>query len=63
VIARGENIDDGGAHLSLYATPSGGAVFAAASITYPACLLVDDAISTITSNVFRRFLETGPVTP
>lgn len=63
VIARGENIDEGGAQLALYATPSGGAVFAASSITYPACLLVDDSISTITSNVFRRFLDEGPVTP
>jgi hypothetical protein len=63
VIARGENPDDGGAHLALYATPSGGAVFAAASITYPACLLVDEQISTITANVVRRFLDDKPVSP
>ncbi len=63
VIARGENPDDGGADLSLHATPTGGAVFAAASITYPACLLVDEHISTITSNVLRRFLDEEPVTP
>ena len=63
VLARGMNPEDGGAQLSLYTTPSGGAVFAAGSITYPACLLVDDSISTITANVFRRFLEQGPISP
>lgn len=56
VLAKGLNPDDGGADLATYDTPSGGAVFAASSITWPSCLLVDDAVSQITANVLRRFL-------
>ena len=37
--------------------PGGGAVFSVGSITYPASLLVDNAVSRITANVLRRFLE------
>ncbi|RUL88282.1 N,N-dimethylformamidase beta subunit family domain-containing protein [Tautonia sociabilis] len=61
VLARGENPDEGGAHLALRATASGGAVFAAGSITFPACLLVDETVSTLTANILRRFLDEGPV--
>ena len=54
------NIDDGGAEIVYYETtsPNGqqGAVFSVGSITYVPCLLVDDAISRITSNVITRFL-------
>ncbi len=57
LLAKGTNPDDGGAEMTLYHTPSGGAVFAAGSITYPAALLVDRHISQITWNVLRRFLE------
>ncbi len=42
--------------MTIYDLPSGGAVFAVWSITYPASLLVDDAISRITANVLSRFL-------
>ncbi len=56
-IARGMNPDDGGADLSLYETPTGGAVFAAGSITWPASVVVDDAVSRITANVLRQFLR------
>ena len=56
-LAKGENSDEGGADMILYATPSGGMVFSAGSISYPACLPVDDLLSRITDNVLRRFLE------
>jgi N,N-dimethylformamidase len=56
LLAKGTNPDDGGAEMTYYDLPSGGAVFAAGSITYPASLLVDEAISRITANVLSRFL-------
>jgi N,N-dimethylformamidase len=56
VLARGLNADGGGAEMAVYETPSGGAVFATGSITYSACLPVDEAISRVTANVLRRFL-------
>ena len=56
LLARGLNPDQGGAHMALYETPSGGAVFSASSITYGSALLVDDHVSRITANVLRRFL-------
>lgn len=56
LLAQGLNAEGGGAHLIYYETPGGGAVFSAGSITYPACLLVDRAVSHITSNVIGRFL-------
>jgi len=61
VVARGMNPDDGGAELSLYATDSGGAVFAAGSVTYAASLLVDEPLSRVTANAVRRFLDNRPV--
>jgi hypothetical protein len=57
LLAKGTNRDDGGAELTYYETASGGAVFSAGSITYGACLLVDNAISRITANVITSFLE------
>jgi hypothetical protein len=59
VLAKGANPDDGGAELSYYETPGGGAVFAAGSIAWPSSILVDSAVSRITANVLRRFLA-GP---
>lgn len=56
VLAQGTNRDDGGADMVYFNTPSGGEVFSAGSITYPSCLLVDDAVSKITANVLERFL-------
>jgi hypothetical protein len=55
-LARGLNPDEGGAHLVCFETPSGGAVFSAGSITYPAALLCDDPVSRVTANVLERFL-------
>jgi N,N-dimethylformamidase len=43
--------------MACYETPSGGAVFAASSITWPASLLVDPQVSRITANVLSRYLE------
>jgi N,N-dimethylformamidase len=56
VLAKGTNRDEGGAEIVYYNTASGGEVFSVGSITYPACLLVDEHISRITSNVIARFL-------
>ena len=56
-LAKGTNVDDGGAELSYYETPSGGAVFSAGSIAWPSAILVDDCVSQITANVLRRFLS------
>jgi N,N-dimethylformamidase len=54
-LAKGMNPDDGGADMTIHETASGGAVFAAGSITWPASILVDEAVSQITANVLRRF--------
>lgn len=56
LLAKGTNIDDGGAEIVYYETKSRGAVLSVGSITYVPCLLVDDAVSRITSNVITRFL-------
>ncbi len=56
-LAKGENVDDGGAEMVIFDTLSGGHVFSVGSINYCASLLVDDLISKITYNVFTRFLE------
>lgn len=61
LLAKGTNPENGGAEMVLSRTSSGGAVFSAGSMTYIAGLLVDSALSTITENVFTRFLDTGPV--
>jgi len=56
LLAKGLNPDDGGAHLTLFETTNGGAVFSAGSITYASALLCDPATSQITANVLHRFL-------
>src|SRR5207237_2278364 len=53
LLARGQNPDEGGAHMTYFETPSGGAVFAAGSIIYPTALLCDPLTSVITANVLR----------
>ena len=53
---KGLNPDDGGADMVIYTTDSGGAVFSVGSIVWPSCVLVDDGVSKITSNVLTRFL-------
>jgi hypothetical protein len=57
ILARGTNPDRGGAEIVHYDTPSGGQVFSVGSITWPASILVDDVVSTVTANVLRRFSE------
>jgi N,N-dimethylformamidase len=57
LLAKGENIQDGGAEMVIFQTPSQGAVFSVGSINYCASLPIDDNISHITKNVFLRFLE------
>jgi len=54
-LAKGTNPDEGGAEIVHFQTPGGGEVFSVGSITWPACVLVDDAVSKITANVVRRF--------
>ena len=56
-LAKGLNPNDGGADMIVYETPSGGAVFAAGSINWPASLPVDADVSQITENVLNVFLE------
>jgi N,N-dimethylformamidase len=41
--------------LVYFDTPSGGAVFSTASISWICSLPIDDGISRITANVIRRF--------
>jgi hypothetical protein len=60
MFAKGTNIDNGGAELVHYTTRSGGAVFSAGSITWPASILVDASVSRITANVLNRFLSDNP---
>lgn len=57
ILARGLNEGGGGAEMVVRTTPSGGAVFAVGSITWPASLLVDRQVSQITRNVLDRFLS------
>jgi hypothetical protein len=56
ILARGLNPDEGGAHLVYFETGTGGAVFAAGSITYASALLCDLPTSAITVNVINRLL-------
>ncbi len=56
-LAKGTNIDDGGAELAFYETLGGGAVFSAGSIAWPSAILVDPCVSRITANVLNRFLD------
>ena len=57
LLAKGLNPDEGGAEMVIHEPEGGGAVFSAGSITYPASLLVDDAVSRVTRNVLERFLQ------
>ncbi len=56
-LAKGMNIDDGGAEIVTFDTASGGSVFSVGSINYCASLPIDQNISRITQNVISRFLE------
>lgn len=56
LLATGLNPNQGGAEMVIHHTDSDGVVFSVGSITWVASLLVDDAVSQITSNVLRKFL-------
>ena len=56
-LAQGTNPDQGGADMVHFDTHSKGAVFSVGSITWPACILVDDHVASITSNVIHQFLK------
>jgi hypothetical protein len=57
LLARGMNANDGGAEMVYHEAPvGGGAVFSVGSITWPACVLIDEACSKITRNVLERML-------
>jgi hypothetical protein len=51
------NRDNGGAEMVIYDTSSRGMVFSVGSINFISSLPVDDAVSMITSNVLRRFVQ------
>ena len=57
LLAKGTNIDDGGAEMVIHEPDGGGAVFSTGSITYAASLLVSEEVSRVTANVIRRFLD------
>jgi len=63
LLAKGTNPEGGGGEIVHFETPSGGQVFSVGSITWPACILVDQAVSTITANVIRRFVNRDPNDP
>jgi hypothetical protein len=56
-LAKGLNPDNGGADMVHFDVPGGGAVFSVGSICYPSSLPVDPAVSRLTANVLRRFLQ------
>ncbi len=55
VLARGQNVDEGGAEIVHFTTDSGGAVFSVGSITWNASVLVDDVVARVSMNVIERF--------
>jgi N,N-dimethylformamidase len=57
LLARGMNLEGGGAEVVLHEPPGGGAVFSAGSICWPSSLLVDPVVSRITANVLTQFLR------
>lgn len=57
LLAEGLNANGGGAAMTIHETASSGAVFAAGSINWVSSLLVDDAVSQITSNVLQKFRD------
>ncbi|HEY1686222.1 MAG TPA: N,N-dimethylformamidase beta subunit family domain-containing protein [Tepidisphaeraceae bacterium] len=55
-LARGTNVNNGGAEIVYHETGKGGAVFSVGSITWTASVLVDQACSQITRNVLNHLL-------
>ena len=57
LIAKGTNINDGGADMTHYTNNFGGKVFSTGSISYCSCLQTDLTCSKILKNVFDKFLN------
>jgi N,N-dimethylformamidase len=55
LLAKGLNLDEGGAEIVEHEPGGGGAVFSVGSICWPASILVDDGVAQITENVIRRY--------
>jgi len=55
-LGKGTNADGHGADMTVFETPSGGAVFAAGSLCWVLSLPIDDGVSAVTRNVLNRFL-------
>jgi N,N-dimethylformamidase len=56
-LAKGDNPDGEGADLVIFDTASGGSVFSVGSFCWTLSLPIDDRVSSITTNVLRRFLS------
>lgn len=57
LLAKGTNPDEGGSEIVMHERDHGGAVFSVGSITWVPALFVDEAVSTITRNVLREFVN------
>jgi N,N-dimethylformamidase len=57
LLAKGTNVEDGGAEMVCIEYANGGKVFSVGSITWVASLFPDEHVSRITSNVITRFLQ------
>jgi hypothetical protein len=56
-LAKGINVEEGGADMVMYELENGGKVFSVGSITWVASLFPDPYVPAITKNVIDRFLE------
>lgn len=56
-LAKGINVEDGGADMLVYELGNGGKVFSVGSITWVASLFPDPFVPAITKNVIDRFLQ------
>ncbi len=57
LIAKGTNINNGGADMTYYINNSGGKIFSTGSISYCSCLQTDLTCSKILKNIFEKFLN------
>ncbi len=57
VLAKGMNPGGSGAEMVHYELDGGGAVFSVGSISYPCSLPIDRAVSQLTANILRRFID------
>jgi hypothetical protein len=56
-LAKGINVEEGGADMVIYELENGGKVFSVGSITWVASLFPDPFVPAITKNVIDRFLQ------